>query len=50
MDTGKIMDVEPMSRFFKACTLNEKKKHSDPTAYEVFKANHSCTINYRGSH
>ena len=49
MDTGKILDVEPMSRFCKACTLKEKLKQTDPAKYDLWKVNHTCSYNYTGS-
>ena len=49
MDTGKILDCEPMSRSCKACNLKEKLKKMDPLAFDVWKASHDCTLNYCGS-
>ena len=50
IDTGKIVDVEPMSRYCRKCAINEKQKQSDPVAYESFLAAHSnCACNYKRS-
>ena len=35
MDTGKILDCEPMSRSCKACSLKLKLKESNPNAFET---------------
>ena len=49
MDTGKVLDVEPMSRYCKSCILKEELKKSDPIAYATWKATHQCLVNYQGS-
>lgn len=49
VDTGKIVDCEPMTRFCNSCAINEKRKTIDPVAYESWKASHCCKINHRGS-
>ena len=49
METGKIVDVEAMSRYCKACSRMEETKISDPAKYDSWKANHDCNFNYRGS-
>ena len=38
-----------MSRICKACSLHDKLRLSDPVAYDVWKADHNCKINHRGS-
>jgi len=49
MDTGKILDTESMCKFCKVCSNIEKLKETNIVEYETRKANHSCSINYRGS-
>ena len=49
MKTGKICDIEAMSRTSKACNLKEKLKKEDPLAYANWKEIHVCNFNYRGS-
>ena len=46
MESGKVLDIEPMSRYCKACALKEKLKKENIAEYEEWKANHSCFINY----
>ena len=38
-----------MSRNCKACTLMEPVKKSDPLHFEIWHADHICSLNYRGS-
>jgi len=49
MDTGKVLDVEPMSRYCKGCTIMEKTRISNPDNYMKWKAYHKCNFNYKGS-
>ena len=49
IDSGKVLDIEPMSRYCKVCVVNKKIKESDPNKYEVVKAEHKCKANYHGS-
>ena len=50
MDTGKVIDIEPMSRFCKACSLEESIKTTNPREYNDWKDMHTdCPISYRGS-
>ena len=49
METGKVLDVEPMSRFCKACSLKEELRLSNPAEYDIWKAHHKCSYNYKGS-
>ena len=46
METGKILDVEPMSRYCKGCSLKESLRISNPGQYDTWKANHKCNFNY----
>ena len=38
-----------MSRFCRLCDTNKNLQKTDPIAFENFKANHSCSANYKGS-
>ena len=49
MDTGKVLDVEPMSKSCKACSLKDKLKNENPAAYDLWKAEHLCKMNYVGT-
>ena len=51
MDTGKIVDIEPMSRFCKVCSQHQSLRKSNPKSYEIWKARHAatCKANYKGS-
>ena len=49
MDAGKILDVEPMSRYCKFCSKKELIKMSDPARYQDVKASHKCRANFQGS-
>ena len=47
MESGKVLDTEVISRFCRLCDANKNLEKSDPIAFENFKANHSCTANYK---
>ena len=49
MDNGKIVDIEPMSRYCKGCIRMEIIKTSNPNQYEDWKEKHKCNYNYKGS-
>ena len=50
MESGKVLDIEVMSRFCRLCDANKNLEKNDPIALENFKANHnSCSANYKGS-
>ena len=49
VDTGKILDIEAMSRICKECNANEHLKKNNPKQYEEWRARHDCNLNYRGS-
>ena len=50
MESGKVLDIEVMSRFCRLCDANKNLEKNDPIAFENFKANHnSCSANYKGS-
>ena len=46
---GKILYVEPMSRYCKGCNLKKYLKVKNPTAYAEWKNAHICRYNYKGS-
>ena len=45
---GKVLDVEPMSRYCKGCVQNEHLKKSNPMAFREWQANHICMKNTDG--
>ena len=49
MDNEKVIDVEPMSRYCRNCSLKEPLRLSDPNRYALWKRAHKCNYNYRGS-
>ena len=49
MDSGKILDCEPMSRYCKGCYLHSNLAITDPAAYKTWKDSHICKINHKGS-
>ena len=49
VDTGKVVDCEPMTRFCNSCAIYERHKTKDTVAYNSWKASHLCKINHRGS-
>ena len=50
MDTGRILDIETMSRYCQSCVTNEK--FTEPEKFEVFKINHApnCMIIIEAQH
>jgi len=49
MESGKVVDISPMSRFCKSCSNNKKWKKVDPVKYDILQKNHRCMANYEGS-
>ena len=49
IDSGKVLDVEPMSRSCKTCCLRKDLIRTDPTSYAHWKNSHICKYNYKGS-
>ena len=49
--TGKVIDIEIMSRHCKSCVANESLKIVNPVEYDVWKNSHNkyCHLNYVGS-
>ena len=49
LTNGKILDIEIMSRYCKACKMKEPLKLSDRTQYDKWFATHECKLNHIGS-
>ena len=51
LESGRVIDTEPMSRYCQRCALNYKFKATDPLKHETFLARHenSCMANHKGS-
>ena len=51
LESGHIIDTEPMSRYCRKCGVNYKFKATDPLKYETFLARHqnSCMAYHKGS-
>ena len=49
MDTGKVLDIEAMIRYFQSCISNKRYENSDPARYQTWKDTHICKINRAGS-
>ena len=49
IESGKVLDVEPMSRYCKGYNLKKVLKVKKPTAYAEWKNAHICRYNYKGS-
>ena len=49
MESGKVLDIEVMSRFCRFCDANKNLQKTDPITFQNFRANHSCSANYKGS-
>ena len=49
IESGKVLDVEPMPRYCKSCDLKKDLKVKKPTAYTEWKNAHICRYNYKGS-
>nr|XP_047137518.1 uncharacterized protein LOC124814020 [Hydra vulgaris] len=49
MDSGKVLDVEVMSRVCRGCSLNQKLSEKNPNAYAEWRNSHICKMNYVGS-
>ena len=46
VDTGKVIDAEPMTRKCKGCERMQPVKKADPVSHDLWKANHTCSSNY----
>ena len=49
IESGKALDVEPMSCYCKGCNLKKDLKVKNPTAYAEWKNAHIYRYNYKGS-
>ena len=49
MDTGKVLDIEVMSRFCQGCTNAKVYQIKNPTKYDTLMKKHICRINHKGS-
>ena len=51
IDTGKVLDIEVMSRYCNACVNCSKYKDSNPEQYKQLTESHEpeCMVNHRGS-
>ena len=49
VESGKVLDVEPMSRSCKACCMKETMRKEDPDRYAEWCNSHICTYNYQGT-
>ena len=49
IESGKVLDVEPMSRYCKDCNLKKDLKVKNPTVYAEWQNAHICRYNYEGS-
>ena len=51
IDTGKVVDVEVMSRYCQACVTSAPLVRSDPDKFDDFQAHHKpdCRIYHMGS-
>lgn len=51
LQTGKILDIEVMSRYCKACALKEDLRKTDQNAYDKWMKSHQahCKLNHIGS-
>ena len=49
MESGKTLDVEPLTRICFGCKAAEAYRLSDPDRYNEWKENHTCLRNHSGS-
>ncbi|XP_065641660.1 uncharacterized protein LOC136073639 [Hydra vulgaris] len=49
IDTGRVLDIEVMSKYCQACINARIWKHSNVEKYASFIADHTCTNNHHGS-
>ena len=47
MESGKVLGIEVMRRFYRLCGANTNLEKTDPIAFENFKANHNYSANYK---
>ena len=51
INNGKVIDIEPMSRYCRECSINIRKLKDDNVALEIWKNGHEtkCKLNHQGS-
>ena len=49
IDSGKVLDVEILSRSCKGCSSMKKPAYFDPARYKIWKLSYNCNINHAGS-
>ena len=49
MDTGKVLDVSVMTRYFKGCVNIDNTMATNPEKGRTMREKHVCTLNYEGS-
>ena len=49
LDNGKVLDVDPMLKFYKGCIMKNDLKQKDPSAYAQWRNSHICEFNYVGT-
>ena len=51
IDNGKVIDIEPMSRYCRECSVNTRKLQYDDKALTIWKDSHknNCKLNHQGS-
>ena len=49
MESGKVLDIEVMSRYCQSCVTNESLKDIDPVKYQRKIADHYYMMNHKGS-
>ena len=49
MDSGKIFDSVPLTRYCKSCKLAENFRVSNPDRYDRWRVEHNCRQNHSGS-
>ena len=49
IENGKILDTATICKLCKACNAKEELKEDDLAAYNLWKSNHECSVNYTGS-
>ena len=49
MESGKVLDIEVMSRYCQSCVTNESLKDIDPVKYQQEIVDHYCMMNHKGS-
>ena len=50
IDSGKVLDVEILSKSCKGCSSIKKTAYFDPARYKIWKLSHNCNFNHTGSY